>query len=319
MAKVSLIIPTFNRPHLLPRCVESALLAGRDVEVIVVDDALADRTAGVCEGLRGIKYVRLERNQGVAGARNVGLLASTGDYVAFLDDDDLRLPGSLTHQLALLEAAPEAGFVAGAITLADQDCVPTGEVAVPRARSGDLFWQVLELNLQLLPASVLVRRECFFEVGLFNQRIAGVDDWDMWTRIAEARPVLVDERPVCVYRRATPESGQDSSALARHLYAAVRHQPQLLSLPRARAAPPRQRRAVRRSTKRRVADTLSWRAAEQLPRGALRFAAANFFAALRIGPLWPARPTHLSVLWRSAAARLNGRRELPPTTDSRLV
>ena len=72
------------------------------------------------------------------------------------------------------------------------------------------------------------------------------------------------------------------------------------------------RRAARRSMKRRVADTLSWRAAEQLPRDALRFAAANFFAALRISPLRAARPTHLRVLWRSAAARLSGRRELPP-------
>src|SRR5437868_892840 len=311
MAKVSLIIPTFNRPQLLPRCVESALRAGHDVEVIVVDDASADRTASVCEGLRGIRYVRLERNQGVAGARNVGLLASTGDYVAFLDDDDLRLPDTLTHQLALLEAIPEAGFVAGAVLLADQDCVPTGEVAVPRARSGDLFWQVLELNLQMLPASVLVRRECFFEVGLFDRRITGVDDWDMWTRIAEARPVLVDDRPVCVYRRSTPESGQGSSVLSKHLRAAVKHLPQLLSLPRARAAPTSTRRAVRMSMKRRVADTLSWRAAEQLPRGALRFAATNFIAALRISPLRAARPTHLRVLWRSAAARLNGWRESP--------
>jgi len=74
MVKVSLIIPTFNRPHLLPRAVESALRAGGDVEVIVVDDASEDSTASVCAALRGIKYVRLERNQGVAGARNVGLL-----------------------------------------------------------------------------------------------------------------------------------------------------------------------------------------------------------------------------------------------------
>ena len=76
MVKVSLIIPTFDRPHLLPRAVESALRAGRDVEVIVVDDASADRTANVCATLGGIKYVRLDRNQGVAGARNVGLLES---------------------------------------------------------------------------------------------------------------------------------------------------------------------------------------------------------------------------------------------------
>ena len=76
------------------------------------------------------------------------------------------------------------------------------------------------------------------------------------------------------------------------------------------------RRAVRVSLKRRVADTLSWHAAEQLPRGALRFAAANFFAALRMSPLRAARPTHLRVLWRSAAARLNGRRELPPAANN---
>jgi hypothetical protein len=311
MARVSLIIPTCNRPHLLPRAVESAQSAGRDVEVIVVDDASADRTASVCAGLRGIKYVRLDRNQGVAGARNVGLLESTGEFVAFLDDDDLRLPGSLDHQLSLLEAVPNAGFVAGGVLLADQNCVPTGEVAVPRAESGDLFWKVLELNLHLLPASVVVRKECFFEVGIFNRYLAGIDDWDMWTRIAEVRPVLVDQQAVCIYRRATPASGQGSSALAPHLYAAVKHQARLLTLPRAQGAPTSQRRAVRQNTRRRVADTLSWRAAEELPRGAFRFAASNFFVALRLSPLWAARPTHLRVLWRSAAARLRERHPPP--------
>lgn len=307
MARVSLIIPTFNRPHLLPRAVDSALAAGSDVEVIVVDDASSDSTASVCAALRGIKYVRLDRNQGVAGARNLGLLESTGDFVAFLDDDDLRLPGSLDHQLSLLEANPEAGFVAGGVLLGDQDCVPTGEVAVPRAESGDLFWQVLELNLHLIPAAVVVRKACFCEVGIFNRHLAGIDDWDMWTRIAEVRPVLVDHRAVCIYRSATPSSGQGSSALARHLHAAAKHQTRLLSLPRAQSAPAWQRRAVRQSTRRRVADTLSWRAAEELPRGAFRFALSNFFVALQLSPLWAARPTHLRVLWRSASARLKKR------------
>jgi hypothetical protein len=309
MPRVSLIIPTFNRPHLLPRCVASAQSAGQDVEVIVVDDASVDQTSTVCKGLDGIKYVRLDRNQGVAGARNIGCLVSTGDYIAFLDDDDLRLPGSLDHQLALLEANPEAGFVAGAVLLADQDCVPTGKIAGPQFESGDLFWQIIELSVYLLPAAIVVRKECLLEVGIFNQKIAGIDDWDMWTRIAEVRPVLVDDLPVCVYRCATPESGQGSSALAPHMYAAIKHQERLLKLPRAQAASREIRRRVRWNTKRRIADTLSWRAAEELPFGAFRFAATNFLFALRISPLWAARPTHFRILLKGILARIAARRK----------
>ena len=307
MGTVSIIISTFNRPHLLPRAVESALAAGSDVEVIVVDDASTDDTAQVCASLRGIKYVRLEHNQGVAGARNVGLLKSTGDFIAFLDDDDLRLPGSLDYQIDLLQANPEAGFVAGAVLLGDQECVPTGAVAVPRAESGDLFWTVLELNLHLIPAAVVVRKACFLEVGIFNPHIPGIDDWDMWTRISAIRTVVVDRRPVCIYRSATPGSGQGSSAMGRHLKAAANHQLELLSLQRVQAAPAWRRREVRRLTRRRLADTLSWRAAEELPRGAFRFAASNFFTALRLSPFWAARPTHLGVLFRSAAAQIRSR------------
>jgi hypothetical protein len=194
------------------------------------------------------------------------------------------------------------------VLLADQSCVPTGEVAVPRGESGDLFWKVLELDLHLIPGSVVVRKSCLLEIGIFNQSLAGIDDWDLWTRIAEAHPVLVDQRPVCIYRCATPESDQGSSALARHMLCAAKHQTQLLKLPRAQNATANQRRAVRWRTRRRIADTLSWRAAEELPRGAFRFAAANFYTSLRLNPFWALRPTHLRVFWRSGMAQLRARR-----------
>jgi glycosyltransferase involved in cell wall biosynthesis len=306
MPAVSLIIPTFDRPHLLPRAVASAIAAGTDVEVIVVDDASIDETASVCAKLQGINYVRLDRNQGVAGARNAGILKSSAEFIAFLDDDDLRLPGSLDRQLALLETMPDAGFVGGGVLLADQDCNPTGETALVRAESGDLFWKIIELAVHLIPGSVVVRKSCFREVGLFKPHLAGIDDWDMWTRIAEVRPVIVDPEPVCVYRRATPESNQGSSSMARHMVRASNHQKRLLTLDRARQAPASQRRAVRRMTRRRIADTLSWNAAKELPQGAFRFAAANFFAALRLSPMWAARPTHLQVLLRGASTRWKG-------------
>ena len=299
MPRVSVIIPTFDRPHLLPRAVESALRAGTDVEVIVVDDASTDATASVCANLQGIKYVRLDRNQGVAGARNVGILESTADFIAFLDDDDLRLPGSLDHQLSLFESLPEAGFVGGGVLLGNQECIPTKETALVRAERGDLFWKILELNVHLIPSSVVVQKSCFQEVGLFNRRLAGIDDWDMWVRIAEQRPVLIDPTPVCIYRRPTPSSGQGSSSLAKHMRKACNHQPKLLSLPRAQAANASQRRHVRKITKRRIADTLSWRASEELPDGALRFAAANVLTALSLSPAWAIRPTHLRVFWRN--------------------
>src|SRR5687767_10877641 len=120
MPGVSVIIPTFERPRMLTRAVESARAASSTPpEIIVVDDASIDETAEVCRNLNGIKYVRLERNLGVAGARNVGLLASTREYVAFLDDDDTRLPGSLDLQVAALEANPAAGFCCGPLLFAD--------------------------------------------------------------------------------------------------------------------------------------------------------------------------------------------------------
>jgi GT2 family glycosyltransferase len=299
MSKVSVIIPTFNRPHLLARAVESAQRAGGDVEVIVVDDASRDETASVCAGLRDIKYVRVDRNQGVAGARNIGLLESSSDFIAFLDDDDLRLPGSFDRQVELLMNNPEAGFVAGSVMLADDEGLPTGEVAVPRGTSGDLFWKVLELDVHLIPSSVVVRKQCFFEVGIFNRKLAGIDDWDMWVRIAEVSPVLLDPEPVCIYRVASPGSGQGSSRMGRHLQAAVNHQAKLFSLPRAQEATPAQLRSIRRNVRRRIADTLSWRAAEELPRGSFRFAATNFLVALWLSPFWAARLTHFRVLWRA--------------------
>src|ERR1044072_2062198 len=121
MARVSVIIPTHSRPRLLPQAVCSAFAAGADVEVIVVDDGSHDDTAQVCSQLAGIKYVRLERNQGVAAARNVGVMHSEGEYISFLDDDDMRLPGSIDLQARLLDENQNAGFTCGAMLMADQN------------------------------------------------------------------------------------------------------------------------------------------------------------------------------------------------------
>lgn len=289
MTRVSVIIPTYDRPQMLPRVVESARAAGTNVEIIVVDDASVDETAEVCHGLKDIRYVRLERNQGVAGARNVGIMKSAGRYIAFLDDDDLRLPGSLDTQADLMDQHPEAGFVCGAMIMADQEYQPTGEVFLPR-NSGDVFWDLLELDFPVMPLSTLIRKECFMRVGLLNRKLRGIDDWDIFTRIAEVYPGLVFDQPVGVYRQPTPSSAQGSSSQAMQLRRAAIHQLRLLGLPRARMASPRQCREVRRRAINRIADTLLWNAAQYWTQGEYQAVWANVKVALRLNPLRAARP-----------------------------
>lgn len=291
MPRVSVIIPTYNRPHLLPRAVESALNAGEDVEVVVVDDASVDATAEVCKSLRGIKYVRLDRNQGVAGARNVGVLASSADYIAFLDDDDLRLPGTLDLQLRELTADPAVGFVCGPVVCAGQGGELTGEVSSPKRASGDMFWELLRLDFPVFPLTVVMRKECFYTVGLFDKDAPGVDDWDMLVRVAELYKVAVVTEPVGIYRMATPSSGQGTSALTAHLNLVARQQLKLLSLPRVRAASRGEREAARQDALDNISDILLWNIYTWLPRGAYRYSSSCLAAALRINPRGVLRPT----------------------------
>lgn len=181
MPQVSVIIPTHSRPHLLPRAVESALGAGSNVEVIVVDDASSDNTAEVCRTLEGIKYIRLEHNQGVAGARNVGILNSTADYISFLDDDDVRLAQSLDLQAEALARAPEAGLIYGQALVADQSGAAGDEYYPQPCPQGDVFWELMVQNF--IPCgSVLFRRSCLFKAGLLDQ-----------TEVAALSPALVEQ------------------------------------------------------------------------------------------------------------------------------
>ncbi len=311
MPSVSIIIPTCNRPQLLPRAIESARAAGTDVEIIVVDDASQDETAAVCARLSGIKYIRLERNQGVAGARNVGILASSAEFVAFLDDDDLRLPGSLDWQVATLAAAPGAGFVCGAMLIADQNYRPTGEVSAPPEMDGDVFWQLLELDFPVMPLSLVIRKLCFLSVGLLNGRIPGIDDWDILVRIAELFPVITSAEPVGIYRQPAPCSGQGSSVRSGQLARAANHQLQLFELPRVKTLSKSQRQAIRRRSINRVADTLLWSAWKSLPQKEFGFAAANIATALRLNPFRALRPAVVRRMGKTLSERLSARNSDP--------
>jgi glycosyltransferase involved in cell wall biosynthesis len=255
------------------------------VEVIVVDDASSDETADVCRSLPGIRWIRTERNQKVAGARNLGILASTGDYISFLDDDDRRLPGSLDIQLKALEAHPEVGLVYGQALSEDQRGNVTDDPVIPlRCLQGDVFWELLEWNF-ISCLTAVFRKECLNKVGLLDRNIAGFDDWDLWIRIAEVYPIAAVEEPVAVWRKASAGTAQGSSDLTNIFTAISRvYRERWLSLPRAVHAPADKREVTRKRFFRRAANVIVWEAADALQAGQYRQALAKLSAAFRLSP-----------------------------------
>lgn len=283
--KASIIITTQSRPHLVPRAVQSAQASGRDVEIVVVDDASSDETAEVCRGLSGINYVRAERNQGVAGARNIGLVASHGEYLSFLDDDDTRLPGSLDTQIEALDREPQAGLIYGQAIWGDPDGSPGNRSYPSECPQGDVFWKLLARNF--IPCgSVVFRRSCLSSVGLLDDSIPGSDDWDLWVRIAEIYPIMALETPVIIWRRSTPVSGQGTSQAAGLVSLSVQQFRNCwMNLPRVVGAPKRTKRTAWQRFSENMAEHLIWESARALRCGKLRQPLRNLSIIPRLSPL----------------------------------
>ncbi|HEX3561090.1 MAG TPA: glycosyltransferase family 2 protein [Pyrinomonadaceae bacterium] len=283
--KLSVIIPTYNRAALLPEAIKSVRRAGTDLEIIVVDNASTDDTPQLCGKLEGVRYLRLGRNTGEAGARNAGIRESRSEYVAFLDDDDLRQPGSLDVQFEVLAANRQVALVYGRVLIGDaQNCIPTGESYPASCPVGDIFWSLLADNFIPMP-SVVARKQRLIEVGLFDARMTPVRDWDLWLRVAEKFEVAAVEEPVAIYRKWNLSSNQMSSDRAGLYRAAAAVQARALRLPRASAAASSTRRQIRRGFLNRMSDGLIYEAVAALEAGYKRAAWANAITAVRLRPL----------------------------------
>ena len=281
---VSAIITTYNRAGLLPRAIESAMQAASDLEVIVVDDCSSDETPDVCAHIEGIRYVRLSRNSGLAHARNFGIAECGAEFIAFLDDDDLRLPGSIDRQLAVLKASGGAAFCYGQALIGDaRRQLPTGEIYPRTCPQGDIFWELLEDNFVPMP-SVLARKSCLIAQNGFNAELVLVEDWDMWLRLSEQYAVAAVAEPVAIHRKAMTASNQMCSDSVELCKQALRVQQMALDRPRARSAPTARRRSVRRQFQNRAYEILMTKATASIHEGDPRSARASLFDAFRLRP-----------------------------------
>jgi glycosyltransferase involved in cell wall biosynthesis len=213
---VSVVIPTYNRAELLKEALESVYAqegVGEDfeMEVIVVDDASSDATPEVVTRYPGIRYIRLATNSGVSCARNAGIKAGAGKYIAFLDDDDLFLPHRLKSHVPTLEAHPEVGVVYSQFIvegdgetrlLPGPDYAPTGWVFHDFLMKAIMFMQF-----------TTIRRDAFEKAGYFDESIQGIEDYDMTLRLAFHVPFQFIPGAVAVYR--VSESGLWFTAAAK--------------------------------------------------------------------------------------------------------
>ena len=215
-AKLSVVLPTYNRAALLGRSIASVLgQSFEDFELVVVDDGSTDGTAALLTGLDDPRIVvcRLETNQGYARALNAGVARARSPLIAFQDSDDVWRADKLETQFRLMQlAAPDVAVVYSAFTRLG----PGGEEALfPPAwvehRAGGLDHELLKGNF-IGASTAVVRREVFLELGGFDPEMPCLQDWDFWLRLgARYRFAYCPERLATVH--VTPASLNQSGPL----------------------------------------------------------------------------------------------------------
>jgi len=192
--RISVIIPTFNRAGPLQRALESVFAqTAPPAEVIVIDDGSEDDSREMVRREFPDSIYIHQESAGVSSARNRGIQAAGGDWIALLDSDDEWLPGKLASQMALLDTLREYRFCH-----TEEIWIRNGRRVNPRkkhAKSGGwIFKRCLPLCV-ISPSAALIHRSLFDECGLFDETMPACEDYDLWLRICAANPVAFVEQP----------------------------------------------------------------------------------------------------------------------------
>ncbi|MGH2887201.1 MAG: glycosyltransferase [Solirubrobacteraceae bacterium] len=259
--RFSVVIAAFNAAGTVASAVSSVLAQTQpDLEVIVVDDGSSDRTSDVVAGIDDPR-VRLigQPNRGTAAARNAGIAIALGTYVAFLDSDDLYLPGYLELSERALGSAPDVGFAYTDAYVFDdtsgrvrrRSAMARNRPPVPAPTDRDQFLlALLERNFVFVAA--VVPRDVLGAVGGFDESLHAIEDYDLWLRILlhGYRAAWVEGQHV-LYRRHPGQLSRNLVRMADTLRAVYDHLPMdEMPTDAHRALLARRRAEVRRDLKR---------------------------------------------------------------------
>lgn len=196
---VSVIIPTYNRAWIVKESILSVLAQTfQDYELIVVDDGSTDHTHAILDELQDRIEVIHQKNSGVSAARNHGVAAAKGKLIAFLDSDDLWMPGKLAIQTEFFASNPDIR-----ICQTDEIWIRNGCRINPKKYhkkpSGEIFLPSLALCL-VSPSAVMMEKDFFTLMGGFDETLPACEDYDFWLRIGCKYQVSLIPQPLVIKR-----------------------------------------------------------------------------------------------------------------------
>ena len=206
MIRISVIIPTYNRASFLSEAIPSVLeqdyfrncATVPCFELWVIDDGSTDGTKDVVQSYAGKVKYHFQPHQGVSAARNQGLRLSSGNFIAFLDSDDLWMANKMRSQISFMQAYPKT-----MVCYTEEVWMRNGVFVNPRKKhqkySGWIFDKVLPLCLLSL-SSALFRRDVFEVVGSFDESMLACEDYDLGIRLAQKYPIHLIDTPLIVKR-----------------------------------------------------------------------------------------------------------------------
>jgi glycosyltransferase involved in cell wall biosynthesis len=192
---ISVIIPTFNRKETLKRAIRSVLMQSyTPYEIIVIDDGSDDGTKEwLKDNFPNVKYI-YQMNSGVSSARNKGIKFARGDWIALLDSDDEWLPSKLKDQANEIELNPAAKFLhTNEIWI--RNGVRVNQMKKHKKYGGYIFEKCLDM-CRISPSSVLIKKDIFDEIGMFDETLKVCEDYDLWLRFASKYPVHFLDQPL---------------------------------------------------------------------------------------------------------------------------
>lgn len=197
---VSVVIPTRDRCAMLKRAIDSVRSqTWRNIEIIVIDDRSSDGTGSMLARMAAdgpsLRVVRNDVSQGGAGARNQGIRAARGCWVAFLDDDDTWLPTKLEKQVALMKAHRGASAASCAYFFR-RPIGPRRVIQVPAPLTEQL---ILKGNCLGGASLCLSSRETLTQLGGFDASLRSGQDWDLWIRLLDVGPIVACREPLACY------------------------------------------------------------------------------------------------------------------------